>query len=102
VHNPWDYIDFITYVQEIEQSNQNGTESYVFDKLNEFNDIDISWIPLGRTKSLANRNIKKEELTLQTILKRSIENMKKIGKNTLGDDFEENEIFKIFEEAEMV
>jgi len=51
-HNEWDYVLFLTHLNEISQSDLNGTESYVFDKISDSKDIDISWIPIGKAKCL--------------------------------------------------
>jgi inositol 1,4,5-triphosphate receptor type 1 len=44
-HNMWNYIYFISHLQEKDETEFNGEESYVWDKLE---NKDVTWIPIGR------------------------------------------------------
>jgi hypothetical protein len=68
-HNPWFYIYFLTHIKLINQSDLNGTESYILEK---WEKDDISWFPIGRAGAL--KELKEEEDAEEEIL------LKKFGK----------------------
>lgn len=45
-HDVWQYLNFIIYLKSIDQTELNGTESYI---LNLFVKDDISWFPMSKS-----------------------------------------------------
>ena len=65
-HNLWNYLFFIIQLRLKEERDYNGTESYVFEKLNK---NDISWFPIGRAMILTLNQTKELEEDDEKILK---------------------------------
>lgn len=45
----WSYVYYYAYLQFKEKTEYNGDESYIFDKIRNF---DISWLPIKKTWSV--------------------------------------------------
>ena len=54
----WSYLYFIIHLKTKDQTDFNGTESYIYEKLD--ND-DIQWIPLHRAIVLDKKNMQEDE-----------------------------------------
>ena len=51
-HNEWDYVCYLVHLHEINANDQNGIESFIFEKVVESEELDISWVPIGQALSL--------------------------------------------------
>ena len=49
-HYIWNYIYFLVYLEMKDKFEYNGTESYIYDKIQA---DDLSWFPIQRAKSLS-------------------------------------------------
>ena len=63
-HSVWNYLYYIVYLKDKDKLEYNGTESYIFEKLE--ND-DLSWFPILRAMSLAHKTLE-EEKDIKTIV----------------------------------
>lgn len=89
-HNEWSYINFVTHLNEVNQSDQNGTESYVYGKMVNQKMIDISWVPIGKSKSLKQKQNKQE--SKEEILRNFFSRIKMKIEKTTGVEISNNDI----------
>jgi len=92
-HNHWNYLWFIAYLNQKNQNDFGGTESYVWDKIE---DQDISWFPLDKAIVLKDMKDETEDSTLLSQLERLDNEGMELVKYTkkLRSDMEEIE-FKL-------
>lgn len=60
-HNVWQYINFVIHLQAIEQSELNGTESYILDL---FSNNDNTWFPMGKSQKIIMRAAETHKLKM--------------------------------------
>jgi len=48
-HNPWNYVFYIAFLQDKDETEYTGVESYIHEKLKNF---DFSWFPFHRAMAL--------------------------------------------------
>jgi len=66
----WNYVYYNAYLQYKDKTEYNGDESYVADKISNF---DVSWIPSKRTSSIsATKNLDEEKIKQIKIAKAQV------------------------------
>jgi len=57
-HYIWNYMYFLVYLETKDKFEYNGTESYIYDKIEA---DDLSWFPIQRAKSLSEATQEEKE-----------------------------------------
>lgn len=73
-HSIWNYLYYIVYLQSKDRLEYNGTESYIYDKLQS---DDLSWFPIQRAMSLAYKTLDDDQEEIKTIVDERLANFEK-------------------------
>lgn len=70
-HSIWNYLYYIVYLQSKDKLEYNGTESYIFDKLQK---DDLSWFPIQRAMSLNYKTLEDDQEEIKTLIDERLAN----------------------------
>jgi len=70
-HSIWNYLYYIVYLQSKDKLEYNGTESYIYDKLQS---DDLSWFPIQRAMSLAYKTLEDDQEEIKTLVDERLAN----------------------------
>jgi len=90
----------LTHLKEINSSDQNGTESFIYEKVFEGDGEDISWLPLGRTRSIKLSTVE-EEQSVEGLFESFLKKMQMITRFEFGDNTGFEEIISFIEKMEL-